>query len=187
MLSKPLGRITRRSRRRHRGDGGVVRSSGRPDLLTARARTSSSPCTPASRCRPSRTRCTPRASSPPPLAFQIDTTIFGSFSGRRRARTRSHRARRSRTSARSSADRPTSSRLTCRAGLTLARGGASTSRTARALPTRTRSSTTRRSTNTPSPFRTSGSLEGLIGTGQYIITPGETPAPTRHAHGADDS
>lgn len=29
--------------------------------------------------------------------------------------------------------------------------------------------------NTPSPFHASGSLEGLIGTGQYIITPGETP------------
>jgi len=30
--------------------------------------------------------------------------------------------------------------------------------------------------NTPSPFHASGSLEGLIGTGQYIIAPGETPA-----------
>ena len=31
-------------------------------------------------------------------------------------------------------------------------------------------------TQTPSPFRTSGSLEGLIGTGQYIIMPSESPA-----------
>lgn len=30
--------------------------------------------------------------------------------------------------------------------------------------------------NTPSPFRTSGSLEGLIGTGQYIIFPSESPS-----------
>jgi UPF0755 protein len=29
--------------------------------------------------------------------------------------------------------------------------------------------------NTPSPFHSSGSLEGLIGTGRYIITPGESP------------
>jgi UPF0755 protein len=29
---------------------------------------------------------------------------------------------------------------------------------------------------TPSPFRSSGSLEGLIGTGQYIITPSESPS-----------
>jgi UPF0755 protein len=30
--------------------------------------------------------------------------------------------------------------------------------------------------NTPTPFQSSGSLEGLIGTGQYIITPEESPA-----------
>ncbi len=29
---------------------------------------------------------------------------------------------------------------------------------------------------TPSPFRASGTLEGLIGTGQYVIAPGESPA-----------
>jgi UPF0755 protein len=28
----------------------------------------------------------------------------------------------------------------------------------------------------PSPFHSSGSLEGLIGTGEYIVTPGESPA-----------
>jgi UPF0755 protein len=31
-------------------------------------------------------------------------------------------------------------------------------------------------TNTPSPFLSSGSLEGLIGTGEYLIKPGETAA-----------
>jgi UPF0755 protein len=32
-----------------------------------------------------------------------------------------------------------------------------------------------KTTHTPSPFHANGSLEGLIGTGQYIITPGESP------------
>ena len=109
-----------------------------------------------------------------PLAFEIDTSIFGSLSvvagSYEIAQGSSFSHVRSIFGA-----SPNVFPVDVTAGLTLhevaidvanAKGNAYGDAFARAAT----------AANTPSPFHSSGSLEGLIGTGQYIVAPGESPA-----------
>jgi UPF0755 protein len=109
-----------------------------------------------------------------PLAFQIDTTLFGSFAVQAGSYQIAQGSSFSHVRAVFSAA-PNVYPVDVTAGLTLhevalgvqnAKGNAYADAFVRAATP----------AETPSPFRSTGSLEGLIGTGLYIITPDESPS-----------
>jgi len=108
------------------------------------------------------------------LAFQIDTTLFGSFQLQPGSYEIAQGASFSRVRSIFSGQ-PNVITVEVLAGQTLhevavnVAAGESTSYADTFVTVAT-------ANRTPSPFLSSGSLEGLIGTGQYIIKPGESPA-----------
>jgi UPF0755 protein len=108
-----------------------------------------------------------------PLAFQIDTTVFGSFPLTPGSYQIAQGSSFSHVRAVFSAS-PNVVAIDVSAGLTLREVAVQVANGEGNLygDKFVRAAT---ATTTPSPFHSSGSLEGLIGTGQYIITPGESP------------
>ena len=109
------------------------------------------------------------------LAFQIDTTLFGSFDIRQGSYEIAQGSSFSHVRSIFGAQ-PNVVAVDVLAGQTLhevannvVAGGASTSFGDKFVAAATAS-------RTPSPFLSSGSLEGLIGTGTYVVKPGESPA-----------
>jgi UPF0755 protein len=106
------------------------------------------------------------------LAFSIDTTLFGSFQvsagSYQIAQGSSFSHVRSVFS-----NPPNVAAVDVTAGLTLQEVGVALA-TQKGNAYAEKFLTLATSARTPSPFRTMGSLEGLIGTGEYVITPGES-------------
>ena len=133
--------------------------SGRPDLPRQGQGGHRHGEATANRSRRSRVRCTPRASSRPRLAFDIDTTIFGSFGVQQGSYEIAQGSSFSHVrSVFSAAPNVVAVDVTRRSDV--ARGRARRSRTRRATPSRTSSSSEATASNTPSPFRLVGIARG---------------------------
>ena len=104
------------------------------------------------------------------LAFQIDMTIFGSFQLGSRFRTKSTRVPRSPTRSIFSGP-PNVVTVNVLAGQTLHEVAVNVVADGENANFGDKFIAVAKATKTPSPFHADGS-EGLIGTGQYIITPG---------------
>src|ERR1039458_5677376 len=109
------------------------------------------------------------------LAFQIDTTIFGSFPLTRGSYEIAQGS--SFSHVRSIfGTKPNVITVDVMAGQTLHEGADNTVADGESTSFGDTFVAVATARHTPSPFHSSGSLEGLIGTGQYIIKPGESPA-----------